>query len=35
MKVTTAALITASGADYVMTVKGNKPSLHRVLKALP
>ncbi|MBT8162573.1 MULTISPECIES: ISAs1 family transposase [Arthrobacter] len=31
----TAALIVSRGADYVMTVKGNKPSLRQRLKALP
>ena len=31
----TAAAITARGADYVMTVKGNQPTLYRRLKALP
>jgi len=31
----TAELITAGGGDYVVTVKGNRPSLHAALKALP
>jgi predicted transposase YbfD/YdcC len=31
----TARLITARGADYVMTVKGNMPTLYRQLKKLP
>lgn len=31
----TAALILSRGADYVMTVKRNKPPLHQKLKALP
>jgi predicted transposase YbfD/YdcC len=31
----TAALITAGGGDYVFTVKGNRPTLHARLKALP
>src|SRR4029077_19045598 len=31
----TAQVITARGADYVMTVKGNMPTLYRQLKKLP
>jgi len=31
----TAQVITGQGADYVMTVKGNMPTLHRQLKKLP
>jgi len=31
----TATAITAAGGDYVFTVKGNTPTLHRQLKALP
>jgi predicted transposase YbfD/YdcC len=31
----TAQLILGRGADYVMTVKGNMPTLHRQLKKLP
>jgi predicted transposase YbfD/YdcC len=31
----TARLITGRGADYVMTVKGNMPTLYRQLKKLP
>ena len=31
----TAQVITGRGADYVMTVKGNMPTLHRQLKKLP
>lgn len=31
----TAEAITAAGGDYVFTVKGNTPTLHRALKALP
>jgi predicted transposase YbfD/YdcC len=31
----TAQLITGRNADYVMTVKGNMPTLHRQLKRLP
>lgn len=31
----TATAITGAGADYVFTVKGNTPTLHRQLKALP
>ena len=31
----TAQLITGRGADYVMTVKGNMPTLYRQLKKLP
>ena len=31
----TAKAIIAAGADYVFTVKGNQPALHKALKALP
>jgi predicted transposase YbfD/YdcC len=31
----TAQLILARHADYVMTVKGNMPTLHKQLKKLP
>jgi hypothetical protein len=31
----TAQLITSRGADYVMTVKANMPTLYRQLKKLP
>ena len=31
----TATAITNAGGDYVFTVKGNTPTLHRQLKALP
>jgi predicted transposase YbfD/YdcC len=31
----TAQLIVSRGADYVMTVKGNMPTLHRQLRGLP
>ena len=31
----TAQLIIGRGADYVMTVKGNMPTLHRQMKSLP
>lgn len=31
----TAELITGAGGDYVFTIKGNTPTLHRQLKALP
>ena len=31
----TARAITAAGGDYVFTVKGNTPTLHRQLKAMP
>jgi hypothetical protein len=31
----TAQVITGRGADYVMTVKGNMPTLYRQLKKLP
>jgi predicted transposase YbfD/YdcC len=31
----TAQAVTARGADYVMTVKGNMPTLYRQLKKLP
>lgn len=31
----TAKAITAAGADYVFTVKGNQPTLYRALKKLP
>lgn len=31
----TAAAITSAGGDYVFTIKGNTPTLHRQAKALP
>ena len=31
----TAAVVLAAGADYVFTVKANRPTLHAALKALP
>jgi predicted transposase YbfD/YdcC len=34
-QVDTAQVITAAGGDYVFTVKGNTPSLHAKIKALP
>lgn len=31
----TSRVITAAGGHYVLTVKGNTPTLHRQLKAMP